>query len=126
MSATTTDRTASTPIADLLAGRVPVGQAVSIAGWVRTRRDSKAGMSFINVHDGSCFDAIQVVAPNTLENYEGEVAAVISQVLPLQRSYWVVLTVGIILKPDYGSVFARAVQRGVGTVVGAVPPKRSR
>jgi uncharacterized membrane protein YccC len=48
------------------------------------------------------------------------VAAVISEVLPLARSYWVVLTVGIILKPDYGSVFARAVQRGVGTVVGAV------
>ncbi|HET9078914.1 MAG TPA: FUSC family protein [Trebonia sp.] len=47
-------------------------------------------------------------------------AAVISQVLPLQRSYWVVLTVGIVLKPDYGSVFARAVQRGAGTVVGAV------
>jgi uncharacterized membrane protein YccC len=48
------------------------------------------------------------------------VAAVISEVLPLARSYWVVLTVGIILKPDYGSVFARAVQRGVGTVIGAV------
>ena len=48
------------------------------------------------------------------------VAAVLSEVLPLQRSYWVVLTVAIILKPDYGSVFARAVQRGVGTVVGAV------
>jgi uncharacterized membrane protein YccC len=48
------------------------------------------------------------------------VAAVISEVLPLARSYWVVLTVGIILKPDYGSVFARAVQRGAGTVVGAV------
>ena len=48
------------------------------------------------------------------------VAAVLSEVLPLQRSYWLVLTVGIILKPDYGSVFARAVQRGVGTVVGAV------
>jgi uncharacterized membrane protein YccC len=48
------------------------------------------------------------------------VAAVISEVLPLSRSYWVVLTVGIILKPDYGSVFARAVQRGVGTVIGAV------
>jgi uncharacterized membrane protein YccC len=48
------------------------------------------------------------------------VAAVISEVLPLTRSYWVVLTVGIIMKPDYGSVFARAVQRGAGTVVGAV------
>ena len=48
------------------------------------------------------------------------VAAVASEVLPLSRSYWVVLTVVIILKPDYGSVFARAVQRGVGTIVGAV------
>jgi uncharacterized membrane protein YccC len=48
------------------------------------------------------------------------VAAVLSEVLPLQRSYWLVLTVGIILKPDYGSVFARAIQRGIGTVIGAV------
>jgi uncharacterized membrane protein YccC len=48
------------------------------------------------------------------------VAATASEVLPLQRSYWVVLTVAIVLKPDYGSVFARAVQRGIGTIVGAV------
>lgn len=48
------------------------------------------------------------------------VATVISEVLPLQRSYWVPLTVAIILKPDYGSVFARALQRGIGTIVGAV------
>jgi uncharacterized membrane protein YccC len=48
------------------------------------------------------------------------VAAVVSEVLPLQRSYWVVLTTAIVLKPDFGSVFVRAVQRGIGTVVGAV------
>ncbi|MGH3296722.1 MAG: FUSC family protein, partial [Trebonia sp.] len=48
------------------------------------------------------------------------VGAVASEVLPLARSYWLVLTVGTILKPDFGSVFARAVQRGVGTIVGAV------
>ncbi len=48
------------------------------------------------------------------------VAAVVSQALPLQRSYWVVLTVAIVLRPDFGSVFARALQRGLGTVVGAV------
>jgi len=47
-------------------------------------------------------------------------AAVASEVLPLQRSYWVVLTVAIVVKPDNGSVFARAVQRGIGTIVGAV------
>jgi hypothetical protein len=48
------------------------------------------------------------------------VAAVFSEVLPIQRSYWVVLTVAIILKPDYGSVFSRAVQRGAGTIIGAL------
>jgi len=47
-------------------------------------------------------------------------AGVVSEVLPLQRSYWVPLTVAIVLKPDYGSVFARALQRGIGTVAGAV------
>ncbi len=48
------------------------------------------------------------------------VAGLLTEVLPLQRSYWVVLTVAIVLKPDFGSVFIRAVQRGIGTVVGAV------
>ena len=48
------------------------------------------------------------------------VAGFVSEVLPLQRSYWVPLTVAIVLKPDYGSVFARALQRAIGTVVGAV------
>jgi len=40
---------------------------------VRTRRDSKAGISFVNVSDGSCFHPVQVVAPNTLGNYVDEV-----------------------------------------------------
>ena len=60
-------------IAHLLTGRVPVGTHVQIRGWTRTRRDSKAGLSFLNVSDGSCFDAIQAVAPSTLDNYENEV-----------------------------------------------------
>lgn len=47
------------------------------------------------------------------------VAAVLSETAPLQRSYWVMLTVAIVLKPDFGSVFVRAVQRGLGTVIGA-------
>ncbi|GAB2519918.1 asparagine--tRNA ligase [Lysobacter humi (ex Lee et al. 2017)] len=56
-----------------LAGRVPVGGEVTVRGWVRTRRDSKAGLSFVNVSDGSCFAPIQVVAPADLPNYEDEV-----------------------------------------------------
>jgi asparaginyl-tRNA synthetase len=56
-----------------LAGKLPAGAEVTVRGWVRTRRDSKAGLSFVNVSDGSCFAPIQVVAPNTLPNYESEV-----------------------------------------------------
>jgi asparaginyl-tRNA synthetase len=60
-------------IADLFAGRVPAGSRVTVQGWVRTRRDSKAGLSFIHVHDGSCFDPLQVVAPAALANYQDEI-----------------------------------------------------
>nr|MBO2512295.1 asparagine--tRNA ligase [Gammaproteobacteria bacterium] len=56
-----------------LAGKVAAGGEVTVRGWVRTRRDSKAGLSFVNVSDGSCFAPIQVVAPATLPNYESEV-----------------------------------------------------
>jgi len=60
-------------IKDALAGKPALGDEIIIRGWVRTRRDSKAGFSFVNVHDGSCFDPIQVVAPAELENYEDEI-----------------------------------------------------
>ena len=60
--------------ADVLAGRAPADAAVTVRGWVRTRRDSKAGISFVNVSDGSGFHPVQVVAPNTLPNYASEVA----------------------------------------------------
>ncbi len=56
-------------VAEVFSGKHPVGTQVEIKGWVRTRRDSKAGLSFIAVHDGSCFDPVQVIALNTLENY---------------------------------------------------------
>ena len=49
------------------------GEEITLKGWVRTRRDSKAGLSFINLHDGTCQDPIQVVAPNDLPNYESEI-----------------------------------------------------
>ncbi len=60
--------------ADVLAGRAPADAPVTVKGWVRTRRDSKAGISFVHVSDGSCFHPVQVVAPNTLANYASEVA----------------------------------------------------
>jgi len=60
-------------IVQMLSGKVPVGSEVSVKGWIRTRRDSKAGMSFIAVSDGSCFAPIQVVADKDLANYETDV-----------------------------------------------------
>src|ERR1700693_671211 len=57
----------------ILAGQAPKDLAVTVKGWVRTRRDSKAGISFVHVSDGSSFHPLQVVAPNTLPNYAGEV-----------------------------------------------------
>ncbi len=60
-------------IASILKGKATPGTRVTVKGWVRTRRDSKAGLSFIHVHDGSCFDPLQVVAPAALPNYESEI-----------------------------------------------------
>src|SRR5438128_8019684 len=58
---------------DVLSGRAPHDTQVTIRGWVRTRRDSKAGISFIHLSDGSSFHPVQVVAPSSLPNYAEEV-----------------------------------------------------
>ncbi|MBV8758657.1 MAG: asparagine--tRNA ligase [Deltaproteobacteria bacterium] len=68
----------STRIAQVLAGEVPVGSKVTIEGWVRTRRDSKAGLSFLAIHDGSCHEPLQVVAPQELSNYTSDVLRITS------------------------------------------------
>src|SRR4029450_3531962 len=65
-------------VASVLAGKIPVGSQVTVRGWVRTRRDSKAGLSFVHLHDGSCFDPVQVVAPASLPNYQSEIAKLTS------------------------------------------------
>jgi asparaginyl-tRNA synthetase len=60
-------------VSSVLTGKVATGSPVAVRGWVRTRRDSKAGVSFIHLHDGSCFDPLQVVAPAALPNYDSEI-----------------------------------------------------
>ena len=62
-----------TRIAEVLGGAVLVGATVRVSGWVRTRRDSKGGVSFVALHDGSCFATLQLVVENTLPNYADEV-----------------------------------------------------
>ncbi len=62
-----------TSVASALKGQVAVGKRVTVRGWIRSKRDSKAGISFLAIHDGSAFDAIQAVVPSDLANYESEV-----------------------------------------------------
>lgn len=108
-----------TGVTCLLAGRpVPVPGQRAAAGlpagdregwWQRLREDAEqvAGGRLLRIF------ALRVMI-------SVGVAAAVSVVLPVQRSYWILLTVAIVLRPDFGSVFARAVQRGAGTVIGAV------
>ncbi len=53
--------------------KAAIGQQVRIQGWVRTRRDSKAGFSFVEVNDGSCLGNLQVICESRLSNYESEI-----------------------------------------------------
>jgi asparaginyl-tRNA synthetase len=64
---------ASFTCAEILAGRAPKDDPITLRGWVRTRRDSKAGISFVHVTDGSCFNPVQAVVPSTLGNYADDV-----------------------------------------------------
>ena len=56
-----------------LGGDINLNETVTVQGWVKTRRDSKAGLSFISLHDGSCFAPIQLVASDKLSNYQSDI-----------------------------------------------------
>ncbi|CAH0185812.1 asparaginyl-tRNA synthetase [bacteria symbiont BFo1 of Frankliniella occidentalis] len=86
------------PVADVLHGRVAVDSEVTVRGWVRTRRDSKAGISFIAVYDGSCFNPVQAVVNNSLNNYQDEV-------LRLTTGCSVVITGKVVESPGEGQSF---------------------
>jgi len=87
-----------TSCADVLAGRAPKDAPVTLKGWVRTRRDSKAGFSFIHLSDGSSFHPVQVVAPKDLPNYEKEI-------LHLTAGCAIEATGGIVPSPAKGQPF---------------------
>ncbi|MCY4566038.1 MAG: asparagine--tRNA ligase [Gammaproteobacteria bacterium] len=59
----------------ILRHEIPPGSEVCIEGWVRSRRSSRGGFSFVQVHDGSCFDGLQAVVDAALPNYASEVEA---------------------------------------------------
>ncbi|HPH69136.1 MAG TPA: asparagine--tRNA ligase [Kofleriaceae bacterium] len=66
----------NTRITEILSGKHAVGSRITVGGWIRTRRDSKAGLSFLAVHDGSCFEPLQVIAPADLPNYNTDIAKI--------------------------------------------------
>ncbi|MGV3344857.1 asparagine--tRNA ligase [Enterobacteriaceae bacterium LUAb1] len=83
------------PVEDVLQGRVAVNSEVTIRGWVRTRRDSKAGISFIAIYDGSCFSPIQAIVNNSLHNYQRDV-------LRLTTGCSVIVTGNVVESPGQG------------------------
>ncbi|KFD18112.1 MULTISPECIES: asparagine--tRNA ligase [Tatumella] len=86
------------PVVDVLQGRVAVDSEVTVRGWVRTRRDSKAGLSFIAIYDGSCFNPVQAVVNNSLNNYQDEV-------LHLTTGCSVIVTGKVVESPGQGQAF---------------------
>ena len=50
-----------------------IDRQVRLQGWIRTRRDSKGGFSFLELNDGSCQGNVQIVADGSLPNYESDV-----------------------------------------------------
>lgn len=89
------------PVKDVLGGKISVDSEVTVKGWIRTRRDSKAGISFLAVYDGSCFNPIQAVVPNELNNYQDEV-------LKLTTGCSVEVTGTVVASPAKGQDFELA------------------
>ncbi|QTF08116.1 asparagine--tRNA ligase [Brenneria izadpanahii] len=99
------------PVVDVLQGRVAVDSEVTVRGWVRTRRDSKAGISFVAVYDGSCFNPLQAVVNNNLSNYQNDV-------LRLTTGCSVEVTGKVVASPGEGQSFE--LQASAVNVVGWV------
>jgi asparaginyl-tRNA synthetase len=101
----------STPLSvrAALSGASYLGQHIQVRGWLRSRRDSKAGISFLTVNDGSCMASIQAVAPATLPNYASEV---------LQLSSGCAVVIGGVLVESQGKGQALEIQADSVDVLG--------
>src|SRR6185436_18597221 len=97
-------------VREILAGRAPKETPVTVKGWVRTRRDSKAGISFVHVSDGSAFHPVQIVVSSSIENF--------SEVQRLTTGCAVEATGSIVPSPAKGQPFE--MQATVVKVVGWV------
>ena len=99
-----------TSVKDALGNDELLNQEVELSGWVRSRRSSKGGFSFIHINDGSCFDNIQAVADEKLANY--------GDILELSSGFSVRLA-GIVVESG-GKGQDREIQASQLSIVGAV------
>lgn len=60
-------------IAHILKNYISKNIEVTVQGWIRTRRSSKAKISFLDLYDGSCINSLQVIAHENLYNYKSEI-----------------------------------------------------
>ncbi len=91
-----------------------IGEEVLLQGWVRTRRDSKGGFSFIEINDGSCLANIQVIADAALENYDSVVK---------ELTAGCSLTVEGVVKQSGGKGQATEIHASAVTQLGAADPQ---
>ena len=89
----------------------PSEQSVTVQGWVRSRRDSKAGLSFLALYDGTCFDSMQVIADQSLDNYQ-------SEVLKMSAGYAIEVTGNLVASEGKGQ--SVEIQANTISVVGDV------
>jgi uncharacterized membrane protein YccC len=94
--------TALTHVLRTVQGRLPASSGGERRSWERYRPGQKAWLFAVRL-------ALTLA-----------VAEAVRQLVPLEKPYWIVLTAALVLKPDLGSVFARGVQRTLGTLVGVV------
>jgi asparaginyl-tRNA synthetase len=83
-----------TRIAEILSSKI-TGTRATVMGWVRTRRDSKGGFSFIEVNDGSCLSCLQIIADEKLPNY-------IDDVMKLQTGCSIMAAGNLVASPGKG------------------------
>ena len=67
------EQTRITTVKETFEGELVEGTMLQLCGWVRSKRTSKGGFSFVHLNDGSCLSNLQVVADGELENYESEI-----------------------------------------------------
>ena len=91
-----------------------IGRTVTLSGWIRTRRDSKGGFSFLELNDGSCLANIQIVADGDLPNYEADIK---------RLSAGCSVTVHGEIKPSQGKGQATEVQAAEVVVHGWADPE---